>query len=173
MRYDSPQLLPLVAAMVLGGCDRSDLQRVPVAGTVRIDGRPLSSGVVRFVPESGRPVSGKVLQDGKFELAAESVDQVRQRGAPVGQYRIQVSAAKIVNDQVIDWNVPERYADFRTSGLQVAIDKPQDNLLIDLTWYDSKTSEPITESGSASQNSIKRNPATLPAMQSAAEVTQP
>jgi len=124
-----------------GGCGPNSEQRVPVAGRVLIDGQPLTSGTIRFVPESGRPASSAIMADGSFDLASESVNRVSEMGVPRGKYRVQVSASNIVDDETIRWNAPEKYADFRTSGLDVTIDRPTDDLLVELTWGDAKPAE--------------------------------
>jgi hypothetical protein len=173
MQFESVKLPTLLAALVLSGCEEHGVQRVPVSGIVRIDGRPLMAGTVRFVPTSGRPVSAKIQQDGKFELASENFNQVRQLGAPLGHYRVQVSAARVVNDQAIEWNAPERYADFRTSGLQVVVDKPADDLFIDLTSGGSETDGPVSSTASASSTGAENKISPAPTAQHAAEVSQP
>jgi hypothetical protein len=173
MQFESIKLLTLLSALVLSGCEERGVQRVPVSGIVRIDGRPLMSGTVRFGPTSGRPVSAKIQQDGKFELASEGLNQVRQPGVPLGRYRVQVSAAKIVNDQAIEWSAPERYADFRTSGLQVTVEKPVDDLFIDLTSGGSETHGPITSAASTSSNGGEKSISPSPTTPHAAEVSQP
>ena len=124
-------------ACCAGGCGQNADQRVPVAGRVLIDGQPLTGGTIRFVPEAGRPASSAIMADGSFDLASESVQRASEAGVPPGSYRVQVSASKIVDDETIHWNAPEKYADFRTSGLSVTIDKPTDDLVIELSWEDA------------------------------------
>jgi len=123
-----------LAVITALGCRASEAERVPVMGRVQVDGRPLASGVIRFVPESGRPASSAILADGSFNLALESVGQRSEPGIPRGVYRVQVSSSKILSDESMEWNVAKKYADFRTSGLVVTIDGPNENLAIDLTW---------------------------------------
>jgi hypothetical protein len=125
-------ILLAVAASSVVGCAESLPQPVPVEGTVTLDGRPLGSGTIRFVPELGRPASSKILEDGSFDLAGESVDRASTDGVPPGKYRVQVSSSNIVDDQTIHWNAPQHYADFRTSGLEVVIAEPTSDLVIEL-----------------------------------------
>jgi hypothetical protein len=124
-------LLTVAASGVLG-CADSLPQPVPVEGTVTLDGKPLESGTIRFVPELGRPASSKILEDGSFDLAGESVDRTTTDGVPPGKYKVQVSSSNIVDDQTIHWNAPQHYADFRTSGLEVVIAEPTSDLVIEL-----------------------------------------
>ena len=135
------ELSLLLIALAGGGCEQVAIERVPVAGKVLIDGQPLTAGTIRFVPKSGRPASSAILSDGSFELASESVDRSVATGIPRGTYRVQVSASKVVDEETVEWKAPAAYADFRTSGLNVTIDKPTRDLLIELTWGDSKRTE--------------------------------
>ena len=50
-----------------------------------------------------------------------------------GSYRVQVASSKIVDDKTIQWNAPAKYADFRTSDLAVVIEKPTNDLRIQLS----------------------------------------
>lgn len=133
-RIDLMQTLVLlaIAASSAVGCADSQPQPVPVEGTVTLDGRPLEGGTIRFVPELGRPASSKILEDGTFDLAGESVDRTSTDGVTPGKYRVQVSSSNIVDDQTIHWNAPQHYADFRTSGLVVVIAEPTSDLVIEL-----------------------------------------
>jgi hypothetical protein len=121
-----------VVALVLldcAGCDRRPT-RVPVAGVVLIDGQPLNRGNIEFVPEHGRPSSGKIAQDGHFTLTCYDGND----GALVGRHRVQVAASRIISDGKIEWFAPPNYADFRTSNINVEITKPIDDLKIELSW---------------------------------------
>jgi hypothetical protein len=125
--------IPLLFLTLVVGCGNSSIDRVPVSGEVLIDGRPLGSGTIQFVPEEGRPSSAAIQADGHFELASESVGRTKEIGAVPGRYRVQVASSKIVDEKTIQWNAPARYADFRTSGLEVTINKPTSDLRIQLS----------------------------------------
>ena len=70
------------------GCSRTDGEATyPVAGTVRVNGKPATSALVTFhsLDGSARP-TGRVAEDGTFALTTrEGAD-----GAPVGEYRVTV-----------------------------------------------------------------------------------
>jgi len=149
MRVTAYYLSFLCLVFGAGGCGPDAEQRVPVAGTVLIDGQPLTSGTIRFVPEVGRPASSAIMADGSFELASDSVNRVSALGIPRGDYRVQVSALQVVDDETIRWNAPEMYADFRTSGLDVTIDRPTDDLVIELTWGDALSPDEDDDSKTA------------------------
>lgn len=68
------------------GCGGSNpLGRKAVSGTVTLDGAPLASGSIEFTPlgGGGGVSSGAVIEEGKFEIPAES-------GLPVGRYRVSI-----------------------------------------------------------------------------------
>lgn len=125
--------LLLVSVAAASGCGGAATERVPVAGKVLIDGQPLVSGNIRFVPGEGRPASGKIQSDGTYRLTSESINGSTQSGLPRGDYLVQVSSSKVIDDETIQWNAPQKYADFRTSGLKVTVSEPTDSLDIQLT----------------------------------------
>jgi len=131
-------------AACCSGCAK-DGDVVPVAGQVLVDGEPLTVGNIRFVPKVGRPASSAIGQDGRFQRAVERIGAPNKPGVLRGKYQVQVSASRIVDDQTIEWMAPERYADFRTSGIEVTIDKPANDLIVRL----SRKSDSTIDSGAA------------------------
>jgi hypothetical protein len=125
--------LPFLILPLIVGCGGAAMERFPVSGEVLIDGRPLGSGNIRFVPEEGRPSSAAIQSDGRFELTSESVGRTKEIGVAPGRYRVQVASSKIIDDKTIQWNAPAKYADFRTSDLAVVIEKPTNDLRIQLS----------------------------------------
>jgi hypothetical protein len=126
----------LSALLLVGfvmGCDGRP-ERVPVAGVVLIDGQPLTSGNIKFVPKNGRPSAGKIDTDGHFNLTCYDGND----GALLGTHRVQISSNRIISDSKIEWYAPQNYADFRTSGIEVEVLEPMDNLKIELNWGDRK-----------------------------------
>lgn len=69
----------LMLAVVTAACDRPDpLGFTPVEGRVTLDGKPIESGEIRFVPDSGKgnrgPMSaGPLGKDGRFRLRGPGV----------------------------------------------------------------------------------------------------
>jgi hypothetical protein len=121
--------LPLAGLVASLGCDHRPT-RVPVSGTVLIDGQPLARGNIKFVPEAGRPSAGTIGQDGRFTLTCYDGND----GALLGKHRVQVAANRIISDSKIEWFAPPKYADFRTSEIEVEISQPVDDLKIELAW---------------------------------------
>lgn len=142
-------LICLLPAVACNGCGRGGPERVPVAGIVTIDGEPLATGTIRFVPEIGRPASSTILSDGSFVLADESVRRESENGLPPGKYRVQVASSEVVDDETIRWNAPQKYADFRTSGLIVQVDQAIEDLAIELTWAHEIESTPRPDANAA------------------------
>jgi hypothetical protein len=140
------------ACICLAGC-QEEPRRFPVSGTVLIDGKPLAGGSIRFVAEAGRPATSGIMSDGSFELGESSISiqPGSALGIMPGVYRVAVSASEIIDEltEEVRWLAPSKYADFRTSGLEVTVDGPQKELIINLTWEGSET----TEDGSAKKDS--------------------
>jgi hypothetical protein len=76
----------VAVALSLAGCgDKSN--RLPMAGTVTWQGRPLAKGSIVFVPtaEHRGPKVGAPIVNGEYEIE-------RDRGATPGTYRVEVRA---------------------------------------------------------------------------------
>lgn len=127
------RVVAMIGFAVLVGCDQRP-ERVPVGGVVLIDGQPLKSGNIKFVPKNGRPSAGKIGPDGHFNLTCYDGND----GALLGTHRVQVASNRIISDSKIEWYAPRNYADFRTSGIEVEVTKPVDDLKIELNWGDRK-----------------------------------
>lgn len=89
MRPSSSSWLILACLAVLApGCSQGDGQG-RVQGTVTLDGVPLKTGSVRFVPVAGQSsTAGAEIVDGKFEAAV----------AP-GKMRVEFTAPKVAGKQ--------------------------------------------------------------------------
>jgi hypothetical protein len=78
-----------VVLLMVAGCDDGRPTRVPIAGTVLVDGKPLTVGDVKFVPQGARPSAGRIGADGRFRLTCYDGGD----GAVLGKHRVQVSAS--------------------------------------------------------------------------------
>ena len=126
----------LIACIILTGCTEQST-RVPVSGSVFIDGQPLTAGTIRFVPATGRPVTSAIMSDGSFQLSENLISApLEDSGVVPGVYRVAVSAPEILSESAeeVRWHAPSKYADFRTSELEVTIEGPETDLQIELTW---------------------------------------
>jgi hypothetical protein len=115
--------------LALAGCGDGRPTRVPVSGMVLIDGQPLKHGYVKFVPANGRPSVGTIGQDGSFTLTCFDGGD----GAIPGTHRVQVTANRIISNTKIEWYAPSKYGDFRTSGIEIKVSEPVDDLKIELS----------------------------------------
>jgi hypothetical protein len=112
------------------GCSDGRPTRVPVSGKVLIDGKPLTVGSIRFVPEGARPSAGRLDREGHFTLTCFDGED----GAVLGTHRVQISASEIVGEEKVTWHAPRKYADFRSSGITVDVSEPTDSVVIELSW---------------------------------------
>lgn len=115
------------------GCG-GDAKLRSVHGVVTLDGQPLSTGTVRFVPAAGRAASGKIRSDGTFTLGTYG----KSDGALIGTHQVVVIAYEpaggrtggrpdmTVANPKIKPLVPERYMAPGTSGLTYEV-KPGRN----------------------------------------------
>jgi hypothetical protein len=120
----------LLAAQLLGCQGGNSLPMAKVAGTVKLDGAPLTKGNVRFMPDSGKGTqgpmaTGQIGSDGKFVLTTSAPGD----GAHVGFYKVAVSCW---DEPPFDPKnptapppakslIPERYGDEKTSELTAEV----------------------------------------------------
>ena len=128
----------LVAAWSLGwmiaaggtGCgkDKWDVGRtVPVAGKVTMRGKPLTTGVVIFHPDSAKgntlahEARGEIDGQGNYQLSTAG-----KGGAPPGWYQVAViSVERRIDPQGVHgpprWRINPRYGNPNRSGLAVQV----------------------------------------------------
>src|SRR4051812_45665982 len=74
----------LICCLLLAGCAKKS-NRGTVTGKVTLDGQPLASGVIRFVPSDGQTATAdSMITDGKFSASV-----------PPGDKKISISAPKV------------------------------------------------------------------------------
>ena len=99
----SAGLLAALPAFAILGCGESEdrLERVPVSGTLLVDGKPHGRVLLQLTPnppDPARPVvNGYVKEDGSFTLQTYEEGD----GAPPGQYE-----ARLTMDPMAPGNVP-------------------------------------------------------------------
>jgi hypothetical protein len=76
-----------VALVFVSGCGGETIERATVSGNVTLDGKPMPSGQIRFIPtsETGGPIWSAWIKDGKYTTAGT-------KGTPVGELRIEIDA---------------------------------------------------------------------------------
>jgi hypothetical protein len=131
--------LPLAWWICLAGCG-SNSKLSPVEGIVRLDGKPLSTGTVRFVPTAGRAAEGKIRSDGTFQLGTYAESD----GAVIGSHQVAIIAVQTDPDAPKDGRmlkgnpkvrklIPKRYMATATSGLTAEVKPGKNDIAFDLT----------------------------------------
>jgi len=76
----------------VAGCG---VKKVPARGTVTLDGKPMSSGVIEFVPDTSKgnnlrvAVTSAISSDGHFDVMTAGMDRADNgKGAPVGWFKV-------------------------------------------------------------------------------------
>ena len=81
-----------LASIALGGC--GGVKRVPVAGTVTLDGKPLSDVVLVFSPDASKGNNAQIsctgpVKDGRYELQTVGITRSASgSGVPPGWYKV-------------------------------------------------------------------------------------
>jgi hypothetical protein len=89
MRFSKAHRFALLVATItvatFAGCQKTS-DRLPVSGTVTLDGTPLDDGTIRFSSLGGTAFSGGALiRDGQYVIEAE-------KGLPPGSYHIEITS---------------------------------------------------------------------------------
>jgi hypothetical protein len=122
-------LLAVASLIVSSGCGSGHPKTYAVSGQVTVGGKPLTTGEIQLVPETGRPAVGTIGSDGRFELG--TFDE--RDGAPKGTYKVVVLATEKAGGQIRTL-VPDRFSSSQASDKSVTIDGATSALQIDLTW---------------------------------------
>lgn len=89
--------LKFAALLILGGCSsatQSDgLKREVVSGTVTLDGKPLDSASIQFIPVDPNSAGGtsEIIRGGKFEIG-------KDRGPIAGTYNVSISTVDLTSN---------------------------------------------------------------------------
>src|SRR5262245_22811185 len=76
----------VLAAGLVAGCTPSGAKSGTVTGLVTLDGQPLKSGLIRFVPTDGKtPTADAPITDGRYSALV-----------PLGEKRVEISSGKVV-----------------------------------------------------------------------------
>src|SRR5690606_35570685 len=106
---------------------RHQKETAPVTGRVTLDGTPLTSGVVFFVPVSGRGATGEIGADGTYRLGPYQPGD----GAAVGTHQAAVfpkAPSPEFDAATSSQQVPARYQAPNTSGIEVEVVAGQTNI---------------------------------------------
>ena len=88
-------LVCAIAVSVFSGCGHGG--RVPLEGTVTLDGQPLKEGAIQFNPLPGTPgpTAGGEIVDGKFAI-------IPSGGPFAGKFSVQITSAGPTGRKVFD-----------------------------------------------------------------------
>ena len=104
---DSTWVTWLAMFLALLGCSKSTGGRYEVSGRVTLEGEPLESGLVRFVPVGGTksPSVGGEINLGAFQIS-------ENQGPLAGDFRVEITASRgtgvMQHDKVLDINYEEQ-----------------------------------------------------------------
>ncbi|HEV2969546.1 MAG TPA: hypothetical protein VGY55_06105 [Pirellulales bacterium] len=127
-------VLPLI---VTAGCGRGDANlppRAKVTGLVTLDGRPLATGMVMFVPDADRqtngpPAVGGIDATGHYELTTDR--QSSGDGAIIGFHRVRIVASEKPRNSMQSMSpslIPLKYNDEAKSGLAFEVKANRENV---------------------------------------------
>lgn len=121
----------VLSCFTLAGCKHSgELETAPTSGLVRLDGKPLATGTVTFIPQRGLAATGTIGADGTFVLSTYSSGD----GAIVGKNKVAVwvirsdsntSAGPEQKGSIMA--IPPHYATAEGSGLEFEVMSGQSN----------------------------------------------
>jgi hypothetical protein len=127
-------LAALSTMMVFAGCSDGRPGRVPVAGRVLVDGKPLEAGNIRFHSKDHRAATAKINADGSFKLSTYEFGD----GCVTGAHPVSIDSSKVVNRRTLRWLAPKKYASAATSELVFDVQGPIDDAEIQLSWDGGK-----------------------------------
>jgi len=91
-------VLCAVVLVSVPSCNKA-VRRVPVSGTVTLDGKPLTVGVVSFAPDIEKGNTNRVAcigraNSGKYELSTAAIQNFDNGpGAPLGWYKVYIDTS--------------------------------------------------------------------------------
>jgi hypothetical protein len=120
-------VLAALAGLWMAGCGGSEgPSTIPVSGKVTLNGEPLTSGEVAFVPKEGdgtrRPGIGRIEEDGTFVLMSHSKEGVEPGDYKVVVYPVASDDGGEKKDAATISPIPEKYRKTETTDLEATVD---------------------------------------------------
>lgn len=128
-----PFLISCCICLLAAGCGPGRPATVPVRGAVTLDGKPVAGAQVMLMPqEGGRPAQGVTDDAGRFALETFAPGD----GALPGRHAVTVTCRRVSGaapdadglegavapgGPKVEWIVPQRYSDPKTSGLSAEV----------------------------------------------------
>ena len=117
--------LLMIALMLQVGCGPSGPEIARVQGTVTMDGKPLPSAIIMFVPVGGRPSVSETDANGKYVLEFSG----GRKGAIPGINRVEINTGRLAyekdgkNYPAVKESVPVQYNRLTTLEFNVEAGK--------------------------------------------------
>jgi hypothetical protein len=115
----------MIALMLQVGCGPSGPEIARVQGTVTMDGKPLPSAIIMFVPVGGRPSVSETDANGKYVLEFSG----GRKGAIPGINRVEINTGRLAyekdgkNYPAVKESVPVQYNRLTTLEFNVEAGK--------------------------------------------------
>jgi hypothetical protein len=123
----------LLVTLPCAGCSKGT-PRVPVAGKVMLDGKPLQFGGLSFQPDAGPAAHGAIGADGRFSLTGEDAVCVGRNVVSVACFEADAPNFRKPEGERSPGKslIPERYMSFATSGIVIDVQPEMDDVVIEL-----------------------------------------
>jgi hypothetical protein len=114
----------LTSALGCGG-----VRRVPVSGTVTLDGQPINGGQLVFSPDTAKGNTHRIsctspIKDGRYNLETNGVTRSESgSGVPLGWYKVsfRMLEESTKKHQIVPVNVNDKYRNPDTTPLSVEV----------------------------------------------------
>jgi hypothetical protein len=113
-----------LSCFLMAGCGKN-VVLVPVAGSVTLNGQPLSKGVVTFMPDLAKGNSAQSASTGAIDRGSYQLSTLGQLGASPGWYKVIIEDALMENDPLRPAEksvIPNKYRYLRTTDLAVEVE---------------------------------------------------
>jgi hypothetical protein len=112
----------------INGCGDDLPKRVPVSGHVFFDGQPLETGTLTFQTPGQRIAYALLGTGGKFTVTTFTEND----GIIPGKHKVAVISKEVINANTQKWFVPKKYSETSTSGLEIDVTGPNNDIKFDL-----------------------------------------
>jgi hypothetical protein len=105
------------------------VKRVPVSGTITLDGQPLNGGIVVFTPDTAKGNTAKIsctsqVKDGRYDLETNGITRSDSgSGVPPGWYKVTLRILDVSSKKhkAVEINVNDKYLNVDTTPLSVEV----------------------------------------------------
>jgi hypothetical protein len=121
--------LAILGAFALTSVVGCGVKRVPVSGTVTLDGQPLDGGFLQFTPDTAKGNTAQIvcispIKEGRYNLETNGVTRADSgSGVPPGWYKVtfMVLEESTKKRRVVPPNVHEKFRNVETTPLSVEV----------------------------------------------------